>query len=127
MVYLPNQKSWLRLCSDHYPIFCNVSGHFIKSKSQTFFLFRDKLQLNVDFYCEELNFTVNNFLTNIKELNKNYFNVTFDAFVTLILNVINKHAHIRHLSRIKQKLNSKPRISKNIYDQILRKRQISPL
>ena len=110
--------------SDHYPIFCYVTGHYIKSKPQTSFLFRNKSQLNADFYCQELNFTVNNFLTNIEALNKNNFDVTFDAFVTLILNVINKHAPIRSLSRTKQKLNCKPWISKDIHEQIRRKRQM---
>ena len=94
--------------SDHYPIFYYVIGNFIKSKSKTSFLFRDKSHFNVDSYCEELNFTVSNFLTNTEELNKNNFGVNFDAFVTLILNVVNKHAPIKRLSRTKQKLNSKP-------------------
>ena len=110
--------------SDHYPIFCYVTEQSIKSKPQTSFLFRDKSQFNADFYCQELNFTVNNFLTNIEKLNKNNFDVTFDAFVTLIVNVINKHAPIRPLSRTKQKLNCKPWISKDIHEQIRCKRQM---
>ena len=59
---------------------------------------RDKSQFNADSYCEELNFTVKNFLANAEELNKSKFDVTFDAFVTLILNVINKYAPVRRLS-----------------------------
>ena len=73
--------------SDHYPIFCIVIRHSIKSKLQTFFLFKDKSQFNVDSYFEELNFALSNFLTNIEELNKNNFDVAFDALVRLILNV----------------------------------------
>ena len=110
--------------SDHYPIFCYVTGHSIKSKPQTSFLFRDKSHFKVDPYCEKLNFTISNFLANIKELNKNNFDVKFDAFVTLILNIINKHAPIRRLSRTKQKLNCKPWSSKDIYEQIRRKSQM---
>ena len=104
--------------------FCYVTGHSIKSKPQTSLLFRDTSHFNVDSYCKELNFTVINFLANLEELNKNNFDVKFDAFVTLILNVINKHAPIRRLSRTKQQLNSKPWISKDIYQQIRRKRQM---
>ena len=92
--------------SDHYPIFCYVTKHFINSKLQTSFLFRDKLHFNVDSYCKELNFTASNFLANIEELYKNNFDVKFDAVVTLILNVINNHAPIRRLSRTKQNLKS---------------------
>ena len=61
---------------------------------------------------------------NIKELSNNNFAVKFDSFATLILNVINKHASIRRLSRTKQKINSKPWISKAIYEQIRCKRQM---
>ena len=63
-------------------------------------------------------------LANIEELNKNNFAVIFYAFVKLILNFINKHASIRRLSRTKQKINSKPWIAQDIYEQIRCKRQM---
>ena len=63
-------------------------------------------------------------LANIEELNKSNFAVIFYAFVKLILNVINKHASIRRLSRTKQKINRKPWIAEDIYEQNRCKRQM---
>ena len=42
----------------------------------------------MDSYRKKLNFAGNNFLTNIEELDKDNFHVACNAFVTLILNII---------------------------------------
>ena len=65
--------------------------------------------------------SVNKFLHGIDKLTEFNFDATFDAFVSVVHSVIEKHAPLKRLSRKEQKLKRKPWITKDIYTMIRRK------
>ena len=62
-----------------------------------------------------MNTAVYDYLSNLGELTELNFDRTFDEFVSLVPNVMEKHAPLKRLSRKQQKLKSKPWITKEIY------------
>ena len=61
-----------------------------------------------------MNTAVYDYLSNLGELTELNFDRTFDEFVSLVQNVMEKHAPLKRLSRKQQKLKSKPWITKKI-------------
>ena len=55
-----------------------------------------------------MNTAVYDYLINLGELTELNFDRTFDEFVSLVQNVMEKHAPLKRLSRKQQKLKSKP-------------------
>ena len=110
--------------SDHYVIYCNVTNNSVTSPKQTYFTIRDKSTFNANSYRDEMNTAVYDYLSNLGELTELNFDRTFDEFVSLIQNVMEKHAPLKRLSRKQQKLKSKPWITKEIYAMICRKNKM---
>ena len=110
--------------SDHYVIYCNATNNSVTSPKQTYFTIRDKSTFNADSYRDEMNTAVYDYLSNLGELTELNFDRTFDEFVSLVQNVMEKHAPLKRLSRKQQKLKSKPWITKEIYAMICRKNKM---
>jgi len=64
------------------------------------------------------------FETTLEELNETNFDNSFNAYITLIQKVIEKHTPLKQLSRKQQKLKNKPWISKGIYISIRHKKRM---
>ena len=110
--------------SDHYVIYCNVTNNSLTSPKQTYFTIRDKSTFNANSYRDETNTAVYDYLSNLGELTELNFDCTFDEFVSLVQNVMEKHAPLKRLSRKQQKLKSKPWITKEINAMICRKNKM---
>ena len=110
--------------SDHYVIYCNVTNNSVTSPKQTYFTIREKSTFNADSYRDEMNTAVYDYLSNLGELTELNFDRTFDELMSLVQNVMEKHAPLKRLSRKQQNLKSKPWITKEIYAMICQKNKM---
>ena len=90
--------------SDHYVIFCSISGFSISPLKVNHHTFRDKSNLNVENYCDEMYESVNKFLADLDDLTETNYNISFDSFILLVLKVIDNHSPLKKLSRKQKKL-----------------------
>ena len=110
-----------RKLSDHYIIFCYVLGyHFQKPKQMQIFT-RDKSNFKTETYINDKNKSVNEFFEHLNDLTEENFDKSFEAFISVVQKVIDKHAPIKQMSRKQQKLKSKPWITKDICSPICTK------
>ena len=110
--------------SDHYVIFCSISGFSISPLKVNHHTFRDKSNLNVENYCDEMYESVNKFLADLDDLTETKYNISFDSFISLVLKVIDNHSPLKKLSRKQKKLMNKPWITKGIYVSIRHKQRM---
>ena len=85
------------------------------------FLYRNKKNFCPEAFSDNLDRELGNLISNNFSLNRDNFNKTFDQFVNLIAEIIDKHAPLQRLSRKQKKLASKPWISKGILISIRKK------
>ena len=62
--------------------------------------------------------SVNEFASNLDDLTEQNFNNAFEAYIQVIHKVIDKHAPLKQTSRKQKKLQSKPWITKSVYESI---------
>jgi len=103
---------------DHYCTLCNITGNFVSQKRKADIFIRDKSNFDPETNLKEMSYIINNFVANLEELTVKNYDYHFDAFVSLIQNVINCHVPLKKLSRKEQKLKKKPWIIKSIYADI---------
>ena len=110
-----------RKLSNHYIIFSNVLGyHFQKSKQMQIFT-RDKSNFKTETCCSDMNKSVYEFFEHLDDLTEKNFDKSFEAFISVVQKVIDKHAPIKLMLRKLRKLKSKPWITKSIYSSICTK------
>ena len=73
---------------------------------------------NSELYCKDMAVSVYDFASNLDDLTEQNFNDAFEAFIQVIHKVIDKHAPLKHMSRKQKKLQSKPWITKSVYESI---------
>ena len=110
--------------SDHYPIFCEVLGYAIPTNKKMHYTFRDKSNFDADKYCTDLNNSIFNFMLDSKEITETNFDDSFEAFVSIVLHTIDKHAPLKRMSRKQKKIKRKPWITWNIYQLICLKNKM---
>ena len=62
--------------------------------------------------------SVNDFALNLDDFTEQNFNDAFEAYIQVIHKVIDKHAPLKQMSRKQKKLQSKPWITKSVYESI---------
>ena len=93
--------------SDHYVIYCNVSGYTSPRQNKLHYFFRDKTNFNSESYCEDMAVSINDFASNLDDLTEQSFNDAFEAYIQVIQKVIDKYAPLKQMSRKQKKLKSK--------------------
>ena len=86
------------------------------------YLRTSKLLCTIVYFCAFVQTFVHK--SNLGELTELNFDRTFDELLSLVQNVMEKHAPLKRLSRKQQKLKSKPWITKEIYAMICRKNKM---
>ena len=104
--------------SDHYVIYCNVSGYTSPRHNKLHYFFRDKTNFNSESYCEDMTASVNDFASILDDLTEQSFNDAFEPYIQVIHKVIDKHAPLKQMLRKLKKLQSKPWITKSVYESI---------
>ena len=82
---------------------------------------RDKSIFKTETYCDDMNKSINKFFQHLDDLTEENIDKSFEAFISVVLKVIDKHAPIKQMSR---KLKSKPWITKGIYSSICTKNRM---
>ena len=91
--------------TDHYAIMCKISKIEKLGKKLLISLYRNKKKnFCLEAFSDNLDRELGNLILNNFPLNRDNFNKTFDQFVNLIAEIIDKHALLQRLSR-KQKKN----------------------
>ena len=95
----------LQLCSsstraatgDHYPVFCQVQNITFPRKNNTFIgYYRDKSKLDSDAFNDDLFNALNSYFMNLPKITNNNFDVIFNEFTRIILQIIDRHAPIKN-------------------------------
>ena len=113
--------------SNHYPIFCSVFDP--SSENRENFGLKSMVRDLTNFHQEDLIFNLEDSLFEFKpnlatkEINFQNFNELFQVFIQIIWNVINMHCPNKLISRKKQKLKKRPRITKDILNSIRKKQK----
>ena len=91
--------------------------HFQKLKPMQTFT-RDKSIFKTETYCNDMDKSVNEFFEHLDDLTEENFDKSFEAFISVVQKVIDKHTPIKQMSGKLRKLKSKPWITKGIYSSI---------
>ena len=111
--------------SDHYPKLRQVNlTQTRKKEDSTVTFYRDKSKFGCNQFNAELNTSLNHFFIQLPLLTKKNFNEIFNRFNHLILQVIDKNAPLRKVSRKQTKLHKKPWLSHELLKAIKDKRKL---
>ena len=116
--------------SDHHLTFvsitaCNKSENNKRvSKYTSKYIIRQLKAFNSSEFCQELRSKLDQYLNQCLPIDSNNFNYEFDKFHETILQVINKHAPFKNVTRKQQKLLLKPWITKGLYVSIGNKQRL---
>jgi len=117
--------------SDHFPTICNVVG-YRKLEVFTPIFIRDKTNFNPDKFNQNLETALNDYMAkfdniteeNFDNITKENFDICFSSFVTVVKDIIDKHAPYKPLTRKQKKLHHKPWITNGILTSIKHKKRI---
>ena len=111
--------------SDHYPVFVSIDK--LKSCNATpteQIVFRNRRNFQADQYCNDLESNLNQLFAGFPFIDASNVNDIFSKFMEMLIQITNKHAPLKQLSRRQMKLQRKPWITKVIYMSIRHKQQI---
>ena len=98
--------------SDHCPILCHVNLTQTRKKADsTLTFYRDKSKFVSHQFNAELNTSLTDFFIQLPLLTKDNFNEIFNRFNHLILQVVDKNAPLKKVSRKQKNLHKKPWLS----------------
>ena len=81
-----------RNLSDNYIIFSNELGYHFQKPKQMHIFIRDKSNFKTETYCGDMNKSVNEFFEHLDDLTEENFDKSFEAFISVVQQVIDKHA-----------------------------------
>ena len=108
--------------SDQYPIFCQVQNITLPKKNNNFIgYYRDKSKFYSDAFNYDLFNALNFYFVNLPNTTNNNFDVVFNGFTRIVLQITDRHAPIKKISRRQKKLLKKPWITKALLVSIKKK------
>ena len=87
-------------------------------------VFRNRRNFQADQYSNDLESNLNQLFAGFPFIDASNVNDIFSKFKEMLIQITNKHAPLKQLSRRQIKLQRKPRITKGIYLSIRQKQQI---
>ena len=82
--------------SDHYPVFCQVQNITLPRKNNNFIgYYRDKSKFDSDAFKYDLFNALNSYFMNLPNTTNNNFDVIFNEFTRVILQIIDRHGPIK--------------------------------
>ena len=94
--------------SNPYPVLCQVNLTQTRKKTDsTVTFYRDKSKFDSNQFNYEFHTCLNNFFVQLPLLTKDNFNETFNRFKHLILQVIDKNASLKKVSRKQKRVHKK--------------------
>ena len=95
--------------SDHYPVFCQVQNIMLPKKNNNFIgYYRGKSKFDSDAFNYDLFNVLNSYFMNLLNTTNNNFDVIFNEFTRIVLQIIDRHAPIKKFSRRQKKLLKEP-------------------
>ena len=102
--------------SDHYPVFVSIDKPKSCNATPTEqIVFRNQRNFQADQYCNDLESNLNQLLAGFPFIDASNVNDIFSKFMEMVIQITNKHAPLKQLSRRRMKLQRKPCITKGIY------------
>ena len=87
-------------------------------------VFRNRRNFQADQYCNDLESSLDQLFAGFPFIDASNVNDIFSKFMEMLIQITNKHAPLKQLSRRQMKLQRKPWITKAIYSTIRNKQQI---
>ena len=109
--------------TDHYPTACIISSVAGKKYVPSHY-YREFKHFNKDDFLSDLINSIDSFYSTLSLSSSELVDISFDKFVNLFRECIDRHAPIRKASRKKVKLSNKPWITKGIFVSIKKKQKL---
>ena len=93
----------------YYPVFCQVHNIALPRKNNNFIgYYRDKSKFDLDAFNYDLFNALDSYFMILPRTTNNNFDVIFNEFTRIVLQIIDRHAPIKKFSRNQKKLLKKP-------------------